>query len=504
MSVVFSILVFLLVLSLVIILHELGHFWAAKRAGILCYEFNLGMGPVLWKKRIGETLWQVRAIPIGGSVAMAGEEIDEDFIKIGEDVGLVFEGEVIRKIILKPKPDQSYKVVSVETLDLKGVDQSPLTLNDFQVARDAYLVMGEKEQQIAPHDRNFNSKTLWQRFLAIVAGPMMNFILAYIVFVILTMITGVPLINQTTIGSLNEGYPAETVLSIGDQITEINGISVETWGDVTEALHPFDESIDITFVKNTEEMTETIHPIFVFYTMGFRSNASVDSLTVGPLNEDGQAFVAGMREGDTILEMNGTVVASWIDIIDQAYLNDQESPEPVTFTISRNDETFEVTINEPYNHDLIESQGLSVVSQLIGIGPEYQTQFFASFTEGWKQMIGSVASIFVTLGLLFGNSQVSVGDLAGPVGIYSITASALQAGFVSLLAWIGFLSVNLGVVNLLPIPALDGGRLVFLGIESVTKKKINPKVENMIHFAMFVALMMLFLYVTINDIGRLF
>jgi len=115
-----------------------------------------------------------------------------------------------------------------------------------------------------------------------------------------------------------------------------------------------------------------------------------------------------------------------------------------------------------------------------------------------------VESIKDTLHLLFTSNQVGVDDLAGPVGIYSITSRMISGGVLTLLGWIGLLSVNIGVLNLLPIPALDGGRLVFLSIEALTRQKVSRNIENRIHTAMYFLLLVLFAYVTWNDILRLF
>jgi regulator of sigma E protease len=111
--------------------------------------------------------------------------------------------------------------------------------------------------------------------------------------------------------------------------------------------------------------------------------------------------------------------------------------------------------------------------------------------------------IFDTLGLLFSNT-VGVSDLSGPVGIYTITSNALSQGLVTFINWTALLSVNLGILNLLPIPALDGGRLVFLGYEGITKRKVNRTVENYLHAAMFILLIGFFFYITYHDILRLF
>ena len=173
----------------------------------------------------------------------------------------------------------------------------------------------------------------------------------------------------------------------------------------------------------------------------------------------------------------------------------------------RGGEEVTLTINEPYSAAFLESQGIGIVDVKIGISPDYNFSFGQSIVYGVKNVWTSAGIIFTTLGLLFDNSGAGAGigvdNLAGPLGIFEITSSALDQGFVSLLSWIGLLSVNLGVINLLPIPALDGGRLVFLGYEAVTRRKPNKKIENTLHYVMYLALMGLFVFITYNDLLRM-
>jgi len=192
---------------------------------------------------------------------------------------------------------------------------------------------------------------------------------------------------------------------------------------------------------------------------------------------------------------------TWTDVA-TAFNNNVYGTEMV-FEVLRGTETVTISVT-PYNHDLVTSQGLMIVDSFVGISPIYEFNFLRSFTESGLDIQASASMIFTTLDLLFNNDQVGVGDLAGPVGIYSITSRALSGGFISLMTWTALLSVNLGVINLLPIPALDGGRLVFLGYEAITTKKPNRKVENTLHYAMYIMLMGLFVYITFNDILRIF
>ncbi|MDE6013392.1 MAG: site-2 protease family protein, partial [Anaeroplasmataceae bacterium] len=184
--VIVSIIAFILILGVIIIIHEGGHFFFARRAGILCHEFSIGMGPAIYKKKFKETTFCIRAIPIGGYVSMAGEEITSDLVKVGNQIGLnILDGKVSE--ILTDESLEAQVQGEVVDIDLYGKDDMPLfiTINDglqdhyYEVLRDAYYVFKKGDKmQITPYDRSFESKTLLQRFLTLFAGPFMNFILA--------------------------------------------------------------------------------------------------------------------------------------------------------------------------------------------------------------------------------------------------------------------------------------------------------------------------------------
>jgi regulator of sigma E protease len=505
--IIVNILVFVFVLGLVILIHEFGHFIMAKRANILCHEFSFGMGPLLWSKKVGETLYAVRAIPIGGYVMMAGEEIEDEIVKEGSEVRLVFDDfENITKIILDHANEKyaEYLKVTVNSVDLKGENNEPLHLNEYTVKRDAFYVFKNREMQIAPHDRSFESKTKSQRFLSIFAGPFMNFVLAFFVFLLINLIVGFPNLDNAELGEIDPDYPAAGKLEKGDIIVSIDGTSVTDWNDVSEAIDQDATDRILTFVVNRDgnEISFNITPILFFYSVGFHSDEnSVGVLKIGEISEDTLAGKAGFETGDIILTIDEVAMTSWDDIASIIY--DNSTGEMMTFTVDRSGVTKTITI-EPYNRDLVESQGLDVIDNFVGITPVYKFNLFRSFGAGIADIKAASSMIFTTINLLFNNDQVSVGDLAGPVGIYDITSRALSAGFLSFLSWIALLSVNLGIINLLPIPALDGGRLVFLGYEVITNRKPNKKVENSLHYVMYILLMGLFIYITFNDLLRLF
>jgi regulator of sigma E protease len=188
-------------------------------------------------------------------------------------------------------------------------------------------------------------------------------------------------------------------------------------------------------------------------------------------------------------------------LIDRLEAN--QTGQLMTFTVLRNnlERTLEI---RPYEKAILDTQSVPAVDVFIGVSPPTEFRFFESFRSGALSVVGASRLIFDTLSLLFNSSQVGVGDLAGPIGIFTLTSDALAQGFVVFLNWIGLLSVNLGILNLLPVPALDGGRLVFLAYEGVTRRKVNPRIENYLHLMMFFLLIGFFIFIAFNDILRLF
>ena len=502
-----GIIVSILVLSLVIIIHELGHFITARRAGILCHEFSLGMGPVLWSKKYGETVYAIRLIPLGGYVAMAGEEVNDELVKVGNQVRVIFNqvGAIV-KIVLDHTDEayEEYELITVEKVDLKGINDTDLYINDSKVERESFYIIKGKDIQVAPANRNFNYKNKRQRFLAIFGGPFMNFVLAFFVFILYAMILGFPVIDTAEVGAVQEGMPAYEELLPGDIITSIDGEPVNDWDDISLILddNMTDRLIPIEVLRDGTTETVYVTPIISFFSIGFHSDLeTIDDLIIGEVPEGTQASNAGMQKGDQLVSIDGETVSSWFDVT--VIVERNTTGLDMDFVVLRDGITLSLNVEEPWNEDVVTKQGFSLVDSQIGIAPNYEFNLGSSLLYGFTGIKDSSTMIFDTLSLLFGNDQVGAGDLAGPVGIYQITSSMLSQGFLSLLGWVGLLSVNLGVINLLPIPALDGGRLVFLGWEAITGKKANQKIENTLHYAMYIMLMGLFLFITYNDILRL-
>ena len=570
--VLLSIIAFILIIGIIITIHELGHFYFARKAGILCHEFSFGMGPAIYKKKVGETTFCIRAIPIGGYVSMAGEEATSDYWKPGLEVGLNFYGDAVSEIILDDNKHAEIRG-KIKNADLEGKDGSPLYItldlgmqdHYFPVKRDAIFVF-EKGQtlQIEPYDRTFDSKTKWQRFITLFAGPMNNFILAMFIYLLVSFITGVPNYSSNKIGTLSgESYPLYNVLEVGDSIKSINGKNISSWTEfqtVMDEEYKSTTTINIIVDRNGEEKEFNIEALTIIQSIGI-SNVGAKKLT--PIvEEDGYKYrsngedlpiksglllgtvsyrnnklnvpsktiitkikvvydsrdsnrINGSSAYEEIIEIN-----SWkqlIDIfnniesqasvsfIDYYLLNDNNTPnDPSDDYYELKSQSEETTT---YTNEVLQSQNVAKIVNLIGVSPMMKFDFFGSIGNAFKAFWSDFTLVFRTLKLLIfpsGVRQIGVNNLSGFVGIFGMIERYISSGILPLLSFAAMLSVNIGIMNLLPIPALDGGRIVFLLVEAITKKKPSKKVESIINTVFFILLMVLFVYITINDIIRLF
>ncbi|GIN37495.1 RIP metalloprotease RseP [Heyndrickxia oleronia] len=416
-----TVIAFIIIFGALVFFHEAGHFYFAKRAGILCREFAIGFGPKILSFKKNETLYTIRLLPIGGYVRMAGEDQEMLDLKAGQRVGLIFnDKEQVEKIVLNGKNRYpNIRLIEVESADLdhdliiKGYEEEDdETLKTFSLMKEAVIVEDQVETQIAPWDRQFASKSLGKRAMTIFAGPMMNFVLAIVIFTILAIIQGVP----------------------------------------------------------------TNDPI------------------LGKLTNDGAAKQAGLHTGDTVISIDGSEISSWEDIVDVI----QKHPgEELMFTIERNNQTKDIAVTPK-----AEKEGEKEVGRIGVLNPVEKSPLKVA-TYGVQQTYQWTIEIFRMLGKLV-TGQFSIDMLSGPVGIYKSTEVVAKSGVLYLMKWGALLSINLGIMNLLPIPALDGGRLLFFGVEALRGKPIDRQKEGMVHFIGFALLMLLMIIVTWNDIQRFF
>lgn len=544
--IIVSIIAFILIIGIIIVVHEGGHFFFARRAGVLCHEFSIGMGPVIFKKQFGETTFCLRAIPIGGFVSMAGEELSTDLLKVGDNIGLNFEGDLVSEIILDKNREALVSGEVVE-YDLYGIDGKELfiTLNTginnqyFKVKKDAFYVFEkDKKLQITPYDRCFESKSIWNRFLALFAGPFMNMVLAIVLYLIISFATGVPNYKSNVIGEISSGYPADSVLMANDQIISVSDgkstYSVNSWNEFSDALDnkiytTSATKLTIKVLRNNEPMEFEIDTLINIVPIGISNFSTPEIKIPDGINGVMLGKVAirykdsknegNIKSGDILTKMyyNGTSkdLSSWNDIID-VFKNEIHTATDITFDYySYNEEAKEYTfvskddcaVIENYTDEVLENQRIEKIQRIIGVSPTTHFSFFECIGAAFKNFWNDFTLIFRTLKLLIAPSdvrQIGVSDLSSFVGIFGMVKTYIGAGLLAILSFTALLSVNIGVMNLLPIPALDGGRLVFLLYELVTRKKPSRKVENIINNIFFILLIILFIFVTYNDIIRLF
>ena len=539
---------FVIILSLIIVIHEMGHFIMAKRAKVLCYEFSLGMGPLIWKKKKGETVYAIRCIPIGGYVSMAGEEVEQDFLKDVREVKVELDNNnKIKRIICDVKDEKfndltTYKLVSYDLYGTPEAKEDELYMvlqkedeeEKYIVNRDAVVYFDKKQElQIAPYDRNFANKKLLPRFLTVFAGPFMNFVLAIIIYFVLGICQGYPNTGSTKLEKVDESAPIYTTIDGkegfrgGETIVSINGEDVSKWDDISVLLSKYAKGDVLGYntlivgYKNDSDKIEykTFRPsisVNAIELVFSKEGITLGSPIIGEYqnnNTKTKSYKAGLRAGDIITGLEAgdykITVLSIRDVL-QFFNNDKLAEgQDVKVIVSRavdeknplDRETKTFTV-ETYSHKLLSSQNVRISQVQLGISPDYKFDIVKLLYMPFVETGASIVGIFKTLGLLFTDSSVHLDDFSGPVGIFQLVTSTASQGFFAILSLIAFLSVNIGFVNLIPLPALDGGRLAFMGYELITRKKPSPKVENIIHTIGFVLLMALFVFISFSDVLR--
>lgn len=422
-----TIIAFVIVFGVLVFVHEFGHFYAAKKSGILVREFSIGMGPKLFAYHKNGTTYTWRLLPLGGYVRMAGLEDDEESLKKGSPITLLLD-----------KQDQVIKINTSQKKMLKG--GLPLVVTDwdlqkgmwikgyengdesqvkrFDVKRDAMITEEDgTEIQVAPLDVQYQSVSVPKRIFTNVAGPFNNFILAIIAFGLVAMLQGgvqIPT-NSNVIGTVQKNsVAAKAGLKAGDQIVAIDGHQVSNWQDLVSDLGSRGGKETTLKVKQAKQIKEI-------------------QLTPKTVKQNGQ-------------------------------------------------KTGQIGITEKIKND-------HSIRAILVFG----------FTQTWNiiMLVFSAIGHMITHGF-------SLNDLGGPVAMYSMTAQAAHHGAITVINLMGLLSVNLGIMNLLPIPALDGGKILLNIIEGIRKKPMDPNKEVVITMIGFAFLMILMVLVTWNDIRRYF
>lgn len=556
---VLSVLAFILALGLIILIHEGGHFYFARKSGILCREYAFGMGPRLFKFKKGETVYSLRAFPIGGFCAIAGEDQEDNILKDIKKVKLIIENDKVKKIVVKDDDDlypypwlklTGYDLFDKENtgnLFVKVIEgESEVTYNVECNAMCLYvgkvfnknLPLSKKQKryteevQIAPYNRTLKAKSKRKQAMVMFGGPLMNFVLAFVVFFLASLIIKIPTSKNIVtepeslkINKVEYESPAEKLgLKEGSKIIKLRFVDdegnlvtvdgkavekdIEKWGDITWFMTEYKNAthegkIEVTYVKDDVEVTRSVYPFIIINSLGIMFDPLSTDLKLAEIPEKTKGYKGGLRAGDVIQKIDGVTVSGRKDA--ERIFRSNEAGKKMIIEVAREGETELVTCEvDPYSAKLFKkTQDVELTQVILGISPKRSFNLFKSLLVPFGEVYNSLRKVFNSLALIIGSREVGIKDLSGPVGIFMMTKTAAKGGIGELFYWIGFLSVNVGFLNLLPIPALDGGRLAFLAYEGITKKEVSPKVEeNLIKITM-ILLLLLIIFVTINDFIRL-
>jgi regulator of sigma E protease len=426
-----TILAFLFVLGVLVFVHELGHFLAARRIGVRVLTFSLGFGPKLLSVKRGDTEYAISVIPLGGYVKMAGESVEDP---------------------RSGAPDE------------------------------------------------FLSKTKWQRFQVLIMGPVMNILLAVIVMaVVLAQGAEMPAYHDEppVVGAVKPGSPADKAgLQRGDRVLTVAGNEVGTWDRFDMEIGTrANRELSLTFVRNGQTESATLRPNaqgkYEIGDIGVLPDATpiVASLIKGDVAEK-----AGLKAGDVVVAVNGERMVQRTQLTEAISRN---ANKRVDLTIRRNGQEIHIDVT-PQQRD-----GRGMIGILIS---EPTKSFKPTPVEALKlsvqRNIEFGGLIFKTLGGLFVGTT-SPRQLMGPVAIAQLSGESAAAGWIALFTLMASISLNLGLLNLMPIPILDGGHILIMALEGIARRDFSAQVKEKMLLAGFVLILLLMVTVIYNDLTRI-
>ncbi len=444
-----TIVAFVFVLSIVVFVHEFGHFFVAKLNRIFVMTFSFGFGKKLLRKQIGETEFVISAFPFGGYVKFAGE-----------------------------------------------------TEEDEQTEEQ------DKELEVfVPEERLYRNKHPLQKMSTVLAGPVMNAIFALLIFIVSLWIQGVNVQPGTVVLGVDEGSPAEAAgFLVGDRIISINGESFEYWSDIA-TLITYEEGIVSEFVVNREgenlnfEAAPEYYPDENIWRLGLRAPLPAK---VGNVKKGSPAERAGIRRGAVILSINDTTVTAYKDL--EEFIHPRPGV-PMEFEWELDGEIHSTEITPASIEAASGGEKIDVIKVGgIGIGPPYEMvriPFVDAVSYGSRGFVDLVSAILSFLKKLV-TGKATIRAVGGPLRVGIMAGEMLAWGFSYLVYFLAFFSLNLAIFNLLPILPFDGGHFVLYSIELVSGRSINRKVQQVMMQVGFIILVVLMVFILFVDIFNIF
>ena len=438
----------IILLGVLIAIHEYGHFIVGRMCNIHIYRFSIGMGPVIFKRhdKHGAEI-ALSALPLGGYVAFHTEKVNEE------------DSEFIKNLTLEQRAN------------------------------------------------TFESKPKWQRACVMLAGPVANFILA---IGILSVIFANSIERQfiPEVSDISSSYLIQnTALEVGNVLVSINGKQTSNLQQIRLELLSFSGStgfLDLVFKSRDGSRQENITiPVENFLSSAAEQNAPENFLgfkiamkmqpLVGIISKESPALQNGLMVNDRILAVNSVPIYSFEDLI--IFLDNYQGSE-IDLKVQRLDST--LYLNIPL---AIRLNAEGIEEKFIGISPGLKRSLLSSISKGVYETYNLSSKTLMFVGKMI-TGDLGTQNLSGPIGIVQMAGDTAKAGFLPFLYLMALLSISLGVMNLLPIPVLDGGQLVMLGVEAVRGSPMSEKMENMFYLSGWVAVGFLMVFAVFNDISK--
>lgn len=442
---------FIVALGILVAVHEFGHFWVARRCGVKVEKFSIGFGKSIWSK-VGKdgTEYSLSVIPLGGYVKMLDGRVDD---------------------------------------------------------------VSDDQQQYA-----FDKKPLWKRTAIVAAGPAFNFLFAIFAYWLVFLI-GVPAVKPVIGEVAPQSIAAQAGIEPGMELKSISGIKTADWESVNIGLisHIGDDSMTVTVASQDNigheqklnlDLTQwSFDPETesAMSTLGFKPFSPEISTVLAQVMEDGAAYSAGFEAGDQIINIDGTAINDWPMVVEAIRSNPEQ---PLSVLVDRNGYQTELTLT-PKSRELSDGSAIGYA----GIAPEvaewpedyrFELQFGVFEAVGKAiDKTGQIIDLTLTMLKKLIVGDVGLNNLSGPISIAKGAGTTADYGLVYFLGFLALISVNLGIINLVPLPMLDGGHLLFFAIEAITRKPVPEKVQEMgyrVGSAIIFSLMALAIF---NDFTRL-
>lgn len=451
MEIIIAILAVVFVLGVAINIHEFGHFIVAKLFGMRVEAYSFfGLGPRIWGFKIGDTDYRISAIPLGAYVKLYGDEV---------------------------------------TAPLEG---------------------GASQESQVPERELYELRPRWQKFLVIIGGPLMNIILALAIPFFIALFYGVPSNPAPIVGFVKPGGEAERAgLKPGDRIVKFDGVENPTWRRIErDALLMPEKEIPITVEREGRLIDLYIKPVKVTEAgqsagvLDFEPDLGSEPVVVGRIDPTMPAAQSGLKVGDWIVSVNGKPVRNRQEM--KKIINDAKD-NPIKLQVNRNGERIEIETRA------VEKNGdwlIGIAFDNTLVGARETVGITGALAFAWETNIEVLRMTAKAFGQVSTGERSARDTVSGPIGIVQIIAQmASTTGFIGLLSLLGIISLNLGVINLLPIPLLDGGQIMMLGIEKIYDifgKTMPIAAKERIQFIGLVIILLLIILTTFNDVSRFF